>query len=278
VNTSEKESLREVISRFILRLEELSRRDFEFEEGWERIYTNVKAVHDKFREVVEAYILQCQSLLGSIDTSPWPYTFFNNFVEHLYRCSFMLRTLYPFLFSPQSPNRLYYYLFLDELLHCFPEIQSMPSNIKYIMMATGNVAHWPIQEMLVGRIRAFEQFLIPEVRARLQDVNATTISGFECDFQEPLDRQMVLAHEFFHVLVDQNPNLETEFNNISTDASINSVFIGADHPLNSGHIEELFCDFAAVWFFGPAYAKAFIEEILFRGRERTSTHPHRVVR
>jgi len=146
------------------------------------------------------------------------------------------------------------------------------------LIATGDVVHWPIQEILLGNIKAFEQFLDPEVRTRLQQVRETTISGFECDFEEPLDRQMVLGHEIFHVLVRLNPTLIMKFEKIISKEEVKTIFGKVGHPLNLGHMEELFCDFGAAWFFGPAYAKAFIEEIPFREKERTGTHPQRVVR
>ena len=279
MNTSEKESLKADINRLIYHLNELSQREFEFEDGWENIYLNVKTVHDRFKDVVNAYILQCESLLDKINTTFWPFSFYNNLLEYLYRCSLQLRMFYPALFVPPSPNRLYFYLFLDELLNCYPQRDNMPSKIKYVMIGTGNVAHWSVQEGLVGRIRAIEDLLEPEVKQILQKVNETTISGFECDFQEPLDRQMVLAHEFTHCLVKQNPDVKEKLNAIITEnENINITFIGGGHQLNQGHIEELFCDFTAIWIFGPSYAKSFIEEILFRERERTQTHPHRVVR
>jgi len=278
VNTSEKESLTEALSSLISRLEELLRREVQYEEEWKEIYGSIKTVHTTFNEVVNAYILQCKLLLKGMDSSFWPYVFFNNFVEHLYRCSFQLRILYPFMFAPPSPNRLYYYFFLSELLNCFPERDNMPSAIKYVMIGTANIAHWPIQEMLIGKIKAFEQFLDPEVRRILQQVRETTISGFECDFEEPLDRQMVLGHEIFHILVRLNQGLIIKLEEIVRRKEVKTIFGKVGHPLNLGHMEELFCDFGAAWFFGPAYAKAFIEEIPFRERARTETHPHRVVR
>ena len=154
----------------------------------------------------------------------------------------------------------------------------MPSAIRYVMIGTGNLAHWPIQEMLIGKVTAFERLLTPEARRIIQEVRATNISGFECDFQEPLDRLMVLAHEIFHVLVALNHWVKDEFRQIIEKPEVRDVFNRAGQPLNLGHIEELFCDFGAAWFFGPAYAKAFIEEIAFRERERTETHPQRTVR
>lgn len=278
MNTSEKESLTEALSSLTSRLEELLRREVQYEEEWRTISGSIKTVHNTFNEVVNAYILQCKLLLKGMDSSFWPYEFFNNFVEYLYRCSFQLRTLYPFVFAPPSPNRLYYYLFLKELLNCFPKSLSMPQDIKYVMIATGDVAHWPIQEVLLGKIKAFEQFLDPEVRKRLQQVRETTISGFECDFEEPLDRQMVLGHEIFHVLVRLNPALVIKFGEIISRGEVKTIFGKAGHPLNLGHIEELFCDFGGARFFGAAYAKAFIEEIPFREKARTGTHPQRVAR
>ena len=278
MNTSEKESLTEALSSLISRLEELLRREVQYEEEWKAIYGSIKKVHTTFNEVVNAYILQCKLLLKGMDSSFWPYVFFNNFVEHLYRCSFQLRILYPFMFAPPSHNRLYYYLFLSELLKCFPKSPSTPRDIKYVMIPTGDVAHWPIQEVLIGKIEAFERFLDPEVRTRLQQVRETTISGFECDFEEPLDRQMVLGHEIFHILVRLNPALIIKLEEIVRREEVKTIFGKVGHPLNLGHMEELFCDFGAAWFFGPAYAKAFIEEIPFREKERTGTHPQRVVR
>lgn len=278
MKTAEKESLKEALVRLVSRLEELLSRQVEFEEGWDIIYINIKTVHNKFKDVVNAYILQSNYLKDSIETSQWTYAFFNSVVDYLYLCTFKLRNLFPYLFGPPSPNRLYYYCFLDELLNCFPKTDNMPSTIKYVMIGTGDIAHWPIQEMLIGRNISFEALLIPEAKAIFEDIKATNISGFECDFQEPLDRQIVLAHEFFHILVDFNPAVKSKFREIIGKPEVISVFDRVGQSLNLGHIEELFCDFGATWFFGPAYAKAFIEEIVFRERERTETHPQRVVR
>ncbi len=79
----EKESLKEALVRLVSRLEELLSRQVEFEEGWDNIYVNINTVHNKFKDVVNAYILQSKYLKDSIETSQWTYAFFNSVVAIL---------------------------------------------------------------------------------------------------------------------------------------------------------------------------------------------------
>ena len=279
MNISEKALAKKSLTRLISRLEELSSRDIEVEEGWYEISENISKVHTIFVEVVQAFILECKRRLDELDSTLWPYHLLDALIEYLYRSTFLLRWLYAHLFTSPSPDRLYFYLFFSEIRHCFRNVSVVPTDIGCVMIGTGSMAHWALDETLVGKIRSFRMLLHPEARDKLDRASANAIAGFECDFQEYLDRQMILTHELFHLIVRKNPDIKTELTNIAANPSIQGIFTAAGHsPLNEGQIEELFCDFGSAWFFGPIYVKAFLEEIVFREKGGSSSHPHRMTR
>ncbi len=279
MNISEKALARKSLTSLISRLEELSSRDIEVEEGWHEISENISKVHIIFVKVIQAFILECKCRLDELDSTSWPYYLLDALIEHLYRSTFLLRWLHAHLFTSPSPNRLYFYLFFSEIRHCFRNVSVVPTDMGCVMIGTGSMAHWALDVALVGKIKSFRMLLHAEVRDKLDIASATTISGFECDFQEHLDRQMILTHELFHLIVRQNPDIKAELTGIAANPSIQGVFTAGGHPpLNGGQIEELFCDFGSAWFFGPIYVKAFLEEIVFREKGGSDSHPHRMTR
>ena len=87
------------------------------------------------------------------------------------------------------------------------------------------------------------------------------------------ERQAVLTHELFHIIVRHNKELSDLFRDLTTDREIQQTLGTAEFDSLTSQIEELFCDFAAVWYFGPVYLQAFKDEISYYEVRPSDSHP-----
>lgn len=276
MNISEKNRLKENIIKLKNRLNELRNRYIEIDPAWKFIYESVFTVHESFKKIIDALIKQCEVFLKEIDYSSRSYEIFHELINLLYIEVDYLRKDFFDLFPKTFTNRLYLYLFMRELLLTFPPSTKVSERLKYIMIPTGYIGTWPIHKTLVGRAHSWVDF---EIQKDIEEIKENEVIGFECDPEESLDRWIIEGHEIFHVLIDKTPRIKEQLTKIENryKQEFGGLFFH-DQPETMHYIKELFCDFGATWHFGPAYGKAFIDEIVFSTSKATKTHPQRVIR
>jgi len=105
-------------------------------------------------------------------------------------------------------------------------------------------------------------------------VDEEPIEYFECLREKDFEFQYVIAHEVFHAIIRYNDQLKESLNLIiqHADARITDCLAGTSDSW-SGQFDELFCDFAAAYYFGPRYMKSFANEIRYYMVQGSSTHP-----
>lgn len=269
----QKEYLKKVWSELLGRFRELSEREIEYEVEWDEVARNVRAAYGLFSELLKKYILLCETILKELD-APWkPYRFYINLMDQLYGNLYYIRRCFLSWFAAAFPNRLLYYLFFCDLFSTLSKEFPTLENVRCIIGPTGAIRTERFGLILVGRTTGL---LESQLRADLAAIAKAPVHGIECDPGESLDRQLILGHELFHILLQAD---ESRLNQVVSIYHNSSVRVAFTTPLFSeNHIVELFCDFAAARHFGPAYGKAFIEEIMLYEKQETPTHPSRIVR
>ncbi len=275
MTSSEKTYLKEGFASAKQRLEELLGRPVKIVHGWHLISAQILHTHSLFSSVVKAYAKQCDHFLGEIGTSKRPYEVFRGYMHHLFRVIDLLRGWYLAFFQSSFTSKIYNYLFILELLKTFQEPSVTFSRERFIVIPRGKVQRWPVTELLVGQSFAW---LEDSVKEELKEVRAQDVSGFNCHPDEPLARQTVLSHELFHILLKRVGRARDTLKALAEKKVTPEELHVESEDQVLYHLTELFCDFASCWHFGPAYAGAFLDEIVLADDWATHTHPPRITR
>ncbi|MBI5208332.1 MAG: hypothetical protein HY934_11175 [Candidatus Firestonebacteria bacterium] len=274
---SEKNCLNDRISKLKDRLNELKNRNILYNTNWNFIDFSIKSAHIFFNQIIDIFIEQCNIFLKDIDsfTKKNNYELFYEKINLLYYKTAHLRECFVYFFQTQFTNRIYIYLFMRDIIDTLSTNNNL-KNLNFILIPTGRTATYPIHFYLLGK--NYSSWLDFNLIDKINSIVIKEIRCFECDPEEPLERQLIEGHEIFHILLKKETNIENSFKTILSNYKITNLFINNDKDIEMNYIKELFCDFASAWHFGPAYGKAFIEDIAFTTIMETNKHPQRVLR
>ena len=135
----------------------------------------------------------------------------------------------------------------------------------------GELMVWPISMILEDLLPGWMGKRYLEAVEELQ--KESSIECFGCHRDTSFMRQTILTHEIFHIIIRNNESLGKLIETIAEDSSIQSILRISDHDCLVSQIRELFCDFAAHWFFGPIYLQAFADEISYYPIKPSDSHP-----
>jgi len=180
-----------------------------------------------------------------------------------------LRGVHNRAFCHDYTSMIYHHIFIEEMFECLPETLG-GARIKFLLLPSGDLIVWPMREAFYQLAPTWfpEEALTKFDELRTKD----TIVCFECHRDRNFERQAVLAHEIIHIIVRNNTKLSEGLKTIAKDPTT-EVILNTSNSELLGQVEELFCDYAAAWFYGPVYLQAFAEEISHYPVALSDTHP-----
>jgi hypothetical protein len=273
MNPSQKDYLTQAWSELLSRFRELGARGIDYEVKWDEVATNIGFASDFLTQIIGKHQQLCETIIKELESPSKLYEFYINLMDQLYGNLYHFRKIFLSWFAAAFHNRLVHYLFVHDLLSTLSEKYPGLQNVHYIIGPTGAIQTERFGVILAGRAVGL---LDPQLKAYLTNTTKEPIHGIECDPGESLDRQVILGHELFHILLWTDEDYLHQVRAIYNNSHVRTVF---NSPyFSEGHIVELFCDFGAAWHFGPAYGKAFMEEVLHYTKLETRTHPSRITR
>ena len=236
---------------------------------WPEIQQTIELSHSIFRSVIECFIAPCEDFLRTLKRNKTPFNIWQACITELWTKVDRLRMYHGRIFCNDYLDVIYHHIMIAEMFACLPE--SLVGSRQFILMPTGTLAVWPLREEFSESVPYwFDKRFVDKFKDLLQ---GEFVECFECHREKNFERQYVLAHEIFHIIVRQNKNLRDMFADIEKYLPEDLQNVFGDSNTWTFQIEELFCDFAAAWFFGPTYMKAFADEMAYYGVQGSSTHP-----
>ncbi len=300
MRASHRQQVIQKLDHLVAELEELKERKLVIKTGWKDIDDDVEKIYDFFLKTIEHYIDGCKYLrdvMPKIPRAYWSIDLWEELIDFQYYKAHHFRTFSLRFFPPPTVERLYNYLFINDVLRTFPKDLNLMFNIKFLVTHSNIIALFPIQEALLGLAHSINTVIATasqitrdtrpspyseEVLDSIEDIDAY---AFECDPRERLQNKMILGHEIFHMILNKNPIIEEkislEFSSGTFDEYISNleesgVILEEISP--TSHLIELFCDFGAAWHLGPCFGFAALNELAYGGKEASSSHPPRSAR
>ncbi len=244
-------------------------------QSWPTIESTITATHKCFCRAIECFIRPCASYKDHLNSDRRPFPIWQAFLADLWSCVDFLRTIHNRLFCHDYTDVIYHHILIEEMLACFPE--DLPGvQLRFLLLPSGELMVWPLKEELAVRAPLwFDQNHIGEFET-LKD--GEPLICFECHRERNFERQYVLAHELFHIICTNNTSLGDMFAALARSDDTAEVLDAEHRESWPSQIEELFCDYAAAWFFGPMYLQAFADEMSYYSVHGSDTHPSGYVR
>jgi hypothetical protein len=237
---------------------------------WPQVQLWVKEAHKLFSDVIDLFVSQCEIYYANISTDTRLYEDWRRNLADLWRRMDYLRSIHNQLFCHDYTSVIYHHIFIEELFSCFPKTLEGAQS-KFLLLPSGDLVVWPLAEAL-GSIAPDwfqEKFLVEFEKLTILD----SINCFGCHRERDYERQAVLAHEIFHILVRKNKGIQTEFKKLLTQDFAQELIQPGSLESQLSQIEEFFCDYSAAWYFGPVFLLAFVDEISFYPVGISGTHP-----
>jgi len=259
------------LSDIIERLKSLSREPINAFPQWPDISRTIGLAHSMFLIAIQRFIDPCESYITYISESPYSFNIWQKFLSDLWTRVDYLRNLHNRLFHNDYTQLIYHHILIDEMFGCLVE-SLRRAKIRFLLLPSGELQEQSLNHELTYLAPGwFQQNFI----AAFQNIiDEEPIEYFECLWEKDFEFQYVLAHEVFHAIIRYNGQLKEKLDEVAlqADAKIKDCLSG---PQESwfGHFEELFCDFAAAYYFGPRYMKSFANEIRYYMVQGSSTHP-----
>ena len=236
---------------------------------WPEIQKTIELSHSIFRSVIECFIDPCEHFLKTLKTNKLPFKIWQACIAELWSKVDRLRMYHSRLFCSDYFDIIYHHIMIEEMFACLPK--SLVGSRRFILMPTGELGVWALREEFSESVPFwFGKEFVDKFKKLLQ---GESVECFECHREKNFERQYVLGHEIFHIIVRENKILQNMFVDIEKYLPQDLKSIFGDSDTWTFQIEELFCDFAAAWFFGPTYMKAFADEMAYYGVQGSSTHP-----
>lgn len=270
MNQTEKNQVSKGLSDLVSALENLAHQPIASFSAWPNIGYTITNAHNYFIKVLEKTIDPCKSFISNLNGDYRPFKQWQLYIEDLWERVRYLRSQHNRMFGNEYSSLLYHHILIEELLNCFP--QTLPgAKCEFLLVPMGELKVWAISQALANLLPAWidKQYL----DAATQLETESSIECFGCHRDTSFSRQAILTHEIFHIIVQNNDSLIQLIKTLSQDDSIQTLLETTDPDNLDSQIEELYCDFAANWFFGPIYLQSFADEISYYRIQRSDTHP-----
>jgi len=270
MRTAEKDRISRTLSDVVGRLKSLRQQDITPFPRWPSIEEWRKLAYSLFGRAIEAFMGQCESYLKNLDTIHRTFEQWCFILDALWdRCD-RLRTYHNRLFYYDYSTVIYHHVFISEMFDCLPQTLS-GARIKFLLVPSGELVVWIINEEFADlSLDWFDK----QYRIDFKEIaERERVISFECHREQNFERQAVLAHEIFHIIARNNQDLVNTFVDLAKIPQVKSILSTSDPDLLISQIEELFCDFAASWYYGPIYLQAFADEISYFPADGSYTHP-----
>jgi len=244
-------------------------------QSWPSIESTITVAHESFCRAIECFIRPCELYKDHLNSDRRPFSIWQAFLADLWSCVDFLRAVHNRLFCHDYTDVIYHHILIEEMLACFPE-DLRGAQLRFLLLPSGELLVWPLQEELAAWAPLwFDQNHIGEFEAINND---EPVICFECHRERNFERQYVLAHEMFHIICRRNPSLLDMFARLAQSDDTAEVLDAEHNESWPSQIEELFCDYAAAWFFGPMYLQSFADEMSYYSAQGSDTHPNGHVR
>lgn len=239
-------------------------------ESWPDIAKTINLSHVAFRNTIDCYITACEYDRSNLSSIPVPFSIWKARLSTLWSKIEDFRTFHNRLFCHDYTDIIYHHILIEEMFSCFPE--NLPgSRTRFLVSPSGELMIWLFKEALASSPPPwFEQEYIEKIEALIDN---DPITCFECHREKNFERQYVLAHELFHIICLNNESLQNFFKSFVQNTHTQNILDPKFKYSWPSQIEELFCDYAAVWFFGPMYMKSFADEMSYFSAQGSDTHP-----
>ncbi len=274
MNPTQRDYLKHTWSELRERFREIGARQPEYELEWDEVADNIRFGVDIFHQIVDSHVEACKFVIEDLESPSKTRRYYTDLMDQLYGNLYRIRRGYLGWFVTEFRNRLVYYLFINDLILSLCKKFPVFEKVKYIIGPTGALQTQRFGSILAGRPLGLLDTQLKKDLANI--IEGQPVHGIECDPGESLDRQMVLGHELSHILLRIDKELLKQVSSIYHNREVQVVF--KTLKFSPDHVIELFCDFSAAWHFGPAYGKAFMEEILHYPKYESASHPSRIRR
>ncbi len=245
---------------------------------WPKIYEWRSAALALFHKSIDLLKQQCISFRDNLhndsrDFEQWTYN-----LDYLWYLLDRLRIFYNRMFNHDYLSLIYHHIFVGEMLECLP-IRLEGARSKFILAPTGTLRMLHINRMLSS---IAPEWFDDEYQIEFNHLrNEEPIICFDCHPEKNYERQAILGHEIFHIIVHHNRQLRTIFTDLLSVQQLQVLLETSDEENFISKVEELFCDYAAGWYYGPIYLQAFADEITYYPQQPSYTqysHPSNTVR
>jgi len=271
----EQEQISKSLSEVINRLSSLKKQQVNLIMRWHKIKEWQRRAYLLFNQTVEIFIEQCNSYKDNIKIDNRRFLQWRFNLDDLWYRLNSLRLYHNRLFYYDYYGVIYNHIFIGEMFECLP--QSLKgAKSPFLLVPSGELIVWVINEILTDLAPDWfdENYLSKFDNLEKEE----PVISFECHREQNFERQAVLGHEIFHIIVRNNPILEDNFRDLAKLPVVKRILNSDDEDILISQIEELFCDFSASWFYGPIYLQAFTDEISYYPIEISNTHPPSVLR
>jgi hypothetical protein len=269
MNQEEKRRISEGLRQVIDRAQSLKEQAISPPPPWPSVHAAMNAAHGLFKDGLSVLASACEQYVRQLDGDTRIFLHWQLRLSDLWNRVDILRRLHNDLFCQDYSSLIYHHIFIEEIL------QPLPKTIRgalsqFVLMPSGGIRVWPIADRLADLAPEWLDEAITTAFEELRE--KPSVVCFECLRERNFERQAILAHEIMHVAVKRN-DLRRKFDKLKTEGEITTVWPPDCSSRVSRRIEELFCDYAAAWFYGPVFLRAFAEEISFYPVHDTGTHP-----
>lgn len=265
------------LSSIIDRLQSLSCDPINTFDTWPKIAATIKHAHDCFRLAIRCFIDSCEYYRDNLKSVPRPFFIWQGFLEVLWNCVDFLRAQHNRLFCNDYIDMIYHHILIEEMFASLPET-FVNAKSEFLILPSGELIVWPLKEELTAQL---EDVLIfnPNATVDFSGIgNSIPLACFECHREKNYERQYILSHEIFHIIVQQKQELKDMFEEIAQSTDGIDILGSGNQDSWISQFEELFCDFAGCWYFGPIYLQAFADEMLYYSSGGSQTHPSGALR
>lgn len=274
-----KKTLELAISDTVERFQKLIDKEIHGELLWRQVSNHVHYTVDLFRKIISIYVKQCEKIKLEIQSlskiNQGDYVFYHKRIDELNnKCLGYYRARSLILFSQNFDNQLILYLFLEDLISIFPSAMSfLRKDVHFFFVPLGQILTWPLHKELTEQ--AIISWMDDDLMIELNSLQQRDIRGLGAVPEENITSQIVLAHEIFHIIVDKTSSMADRLNELAHEGSTITLFNQHNSQILESWIEELFCDYGALFVFGPIFGREIVKELVYTTGYASETHPPR---
>jgi len=217
--------------------------------------------------VLDAYIKPCQYYKDNLGTDPRNFEQWKKNLSNLWSRLDNFRLFHNKMFCHDYTSVIYHHIFMEELFECLPATL----RTDFVMLPSGDLVFWELNAAFAD---SDPGWFSEEFEAAFDNIqNRNKVVCFECHREHDYIRQTILAHELFHNFVKYTDIRNSVLRPLVVSRDYDNVISAPSEETAISQLEELFCDYAATWFYGPVFMRAFAEEVSYYPVKKSPTHP-----